>query len=258
MSEAEEDPPLLSSATDEAPNKPNKPSSGSSLGTRHSLAPSHRPSRDEEDVTQQLVELRALNEKHAQIISLLQERFNTPVDISEIASRLLRNLDDGWRRIDETPCPVRDSAEGLLRQMIPCETHFMGLHELRWSQEGSVETDEDVIDMLQIRLRHVESVFKTGDGVFGLELVFSRSPAEQALWRPVYLNNGKRTRDREKCVWPSNWDFLLARKFRSQRPWSFFSVVPSGCYGDDFFNLERILLSTDEKVHCAALSFVNS
>lgn len=257
MSDVEEGPPLGSTAMDEALDGPDKPSYGSNSAARHSPEPSNRSSRDEEAVHQQLVELRALNEKHAQIISLLRERFNIPVDISETASRLLRNVQDGWRRIDQGPSSVRDSAEGLLLQILPCGTHFMGLNRsgLTWSKEevGFVESEEDTMDLLQKVLQEAKEVFRR---VMNEDLF--------STWRPVILVNGKATTDPEKCVWPINWDFLLERRLRSERCWSFFAAIPPGNSGEDIaFGVNPILLAIDDEVHrtvfyCLSLPILHS
>ncbi|KAK2762375.1 hypothetical protein CKAH01_16211 [Colletotrichum kahawae] len=106
MSDAEEAPSLASSAVIvvvEALNEPDVPPNGPDLAARHSPGSSNKSSHHGEDVTLQLAELKALNEKHSQIIKLLQNRFDIPVDISETAARLLSNVRDGWKRLDTSP-----------------------------------------------------------------------------------------------------------------------------------------------------------
>lgn len=100
MSENNENPPLVINAMEEALDTSDNPSNGSEIGVGHSLGPSNRSSRHEADVGQQLGELQALNEKQSQIISLLHNRFDIPLDVYGSALRLLTHVPDGWERLD--------------------------------------------------------------------------------------------------------------------------------------------------------------
>ncbi|KAK2034148.1 hypothetical protein LX32DRAFT_724632 [Colletotrichum zoysiae] len=96
MSQSKEGSTSESAAVDEAPGNSGKPSSITDSATTRSLKLSNTSSADD-DVSQQLEQLKALNQKHTQMTNLLQNKFEILVDISKEASILLENVRDGWK-----------------------------------------------------------------------------------------------------------------------------------------------------------------
>lgn len=192
-------------------------SNDANLATKDSVGSSNQPSHYEEVVFRQLEEMRALNEKHSHVISLLQHRFNTPVDISTNASALKNDVRDGWKRLYTPPRLHRDSADGLLLKVLPTRTHFIRLNvTTKSSRKDSGESIANQREVLQERLHEAAQPFESLIEILYTPLITNgllfNNRRKSSGCSPVVFTNGKQIKTPEECVSSRNWDFLLTRK----------------------------------------------